>query len=178
MIFQNTKMLGSRKNNAIFGAHCLVDTDCAKYVLCQGKMGCRCQEWGECDVVRVVGQPCKTNLQCASGLLCDSTTKHNKGRCMPQQRYEDLPRFADLPDPNLASPPDIPATYGGPLLVGLISLFLVLLCLMLAAWYRLTSHTLPAREESPSVLISMNQVPKLTCYSTMHKTYFTTSAGE
>ncbi|KAG8247987.1 uncharacterized protein LOC124369006 [Homalodisca vitripennis] len=155
-----------RLDEDLLSTGCLMDLDCSRYSICQLANGCRCQDWGECTLVRIAGQPCFTNAQCAAGLVCSG---EGHSRCVPNTHLEDLPRFADLPEPDIGHPPDIPATYGGAVLVAAISIALVVLCLALAAWYRLTapvSH--PPHMEMAShtdVLVGMNHIQPLPCYS-------------
>lgn len=122
------------------------------------------QVWGQCMLVRVAGQPCHTHNQCAVGLVCSDGSSRVRSRCVPETRLEDLPRFADLPEPDTGAPPDIPATYGGPLLVAAISVALVVLCLVLAAWCRLTAPTAPARPAHHMPLHHPHSLP-MPCYS-------------
>jgi hypothetical protein len=61
---------------------------------------------------------------------------------------KDVPHFPDFADPGGDESnafDEIPATYGGAILVGSISLSLVIVCLVLAMWYHYTSP----RFESP-----------------------------
>ncbi|XP_054281275.1 uncharacterized protein LOC128998944 [Macrosteles quadrilineatus] len=166
---------GERLDEDPSGATCLTDSDCHRYALCQLAHGCRCQVWGECVLVRVAGQPCHSSSQCAVGLVCGDGSSRARSRCVPSTHLEDLPRFADLPEPDVGTHPDIPATYGGPLLVASISISLVILCLILAAWCRLTAptnlHQFQPRSDadlnsSSSVLIGMNHIQP--CYSSTH----------
>ncbi|RZF45135.1 hypothetical protein LSTR_LSTR000545 [Laodelphax striatellus] len=155
-------------------AMCLRDKDCARYIFCGDKGHlCRCQVWGECEVKRDYGSFCHASIQCDKGLVCIQRTcrcewheryDYAMAVCKPQYEMDDLPRFADLPDPDREAPEDIPATYSGPLLVAAISLSLVILCLALAAWCRLTAPR-PQEHHCPAHHI-LSHCPAVNTYAT------------
>ncbi|PSN51902.1 hypothetical protein C0J52_12786 [Blattella germanica] len=150
------------------GRACWQDKDCATYPYCrQNPKRCRCLSSGTCLLVRDYGQHCSSSTNCADGMQCVVPTASPtpggtriKGicRCESGARYsrslnmclrvnpsitQEMPRFADLPDPggeDADAPEEIPATYGGALLVGTLSLSLVVLCLVLTIWCHYTSR--------------------------------------
>ncbi|XP_075217783.1 uncharacterized protein LOC142322593 [Lycorma delicatula] len=161
-------------------AVCLRDTDCSRYSFC-GDQGswCRCQSWGECQIKRDYGAYCVSVTQCNEGLVCISKTcrckwheKYNNdlGTCSPQIHMDDLPRFADLPDPDHESLAEIPATYSGPFLVAAISLSLVVLFLALAAWCRFTAPSRPYRSEPHAIILTSCPDPNINKFSSIQRT--------
>lgn len=158
-------------------AVCLRDNDCSRYSFC-GDQGswCKCQLWGECQIKRDYGSYCHSAAQCNEGLVCISRTcrckwheKYNNdlAKCTPQIDMDDLPRFADLPDPDHESLAEIPATYSGPFLVAAISLSLVILFLALAAWCRLTAPSRAERQDSHSIILTSCPRPDVNTYSSI-----------
>ncbi|KAJ1520024.1 hypothetical protein ONE63_004254 [Megalurothrips usitatus] len=107
---------------------------------------------GHCIQARVLGQPCHFDVDCSPGMvcsvpdyLCDCAMglrySRQRARCEadPGRHHDpwtlDLPPIADM-DAEVVE--TIPATYDCPLLVGMISVVLVLICLVVAAYCRFT----------------------------------------
>ncbi|KAE8744383.1 hypothetical protein FOCC_FOCC008987 [Frankliniella occidentalis] len=111
---------------------------------------------GQCVQARVLGQPCHLDTECSPGMVCSLSDylcecsvgrqySPLRARCEPdpntvRSRHRDpwtldLPPIADM-DAEVVE--TIPATYDCPLLVGMISVVLVLICLVVAAYCRFT----------------------------------------
>ncbi|KAK3914461.1 Spectrin beta chain, non-erythrocytic 1 [Frankliniella fusca] len=111
---------------------------------------------GHCVQTRVLGQPCHLDTECSPGMVCsmpDYLCECSAGRQYSPLRARcevdpgtvrarhrdpwtlDLPPIADM-DAEVVE--TIPATYDCPLLVGMISVVLVLICLVVAAYCRFT----------------------------------------
>ena len=105
-------------------------------------------------------------------------TKKSVCRCEPEAKYTRflkqclrpnpsirrvMSRFADLPDPggkDADVPEEIPPTYGGAMLIGLLSVGLVLLCVILRVWYHHTSRRFRRQMESHECLYTERRRPE------------------
>ncbi|KAJ9586669.1 hypothetical protein L9F63_019738 [Diploptera punctata] len=193
---------------------CWQDSDCVTYPFCRRQpSNCRCLQTGSCLVVRSYGQHCSSSTNCANDMQCQNVfpqpaNSRLRGvcRCESGARYSrqlnqclrvspsigvEMPRFADLPDPggeDADAPEEIPPTYGGAILVGLLSLGLVLLCLGLSfcCHYSSTETDNQSNPTRPSVdekipldmfvpPPEMYQTPGFQNYSTMNDGIASTS---
>ena len=164
---------------------CWQDSDCVSYPSCKRYPSkCRCLETGICLLLRGYGEHCTSDVHCGHAMICSDVGGQTGGakksvcRCEPEAKYtrflkqclrpnpsirRDMPRFADLPDPGGEDddvPEEIPPTYGGAMLIGLLSLGLVLLCVILSIWYHHTSRRFRRQMESHECLYTERRRPE------------------